>query len=175
MNEFSCAGSLSIHVAWRASNVNVAKAIRRPNEQVQRHRHLQPRQVRPRERQVRRRRQVYPPAGCEHARALAQVQRRVGDVLDDRVRQHQIERRRPRTAAPCRRPARSAGCGRPRSRAEPHAGVAEPVDRIDADDLTPPLRRATAACRRRRSRRRARGRARATPARSRNAITFALR
>ena len=115
------------------------------------------------------------PSGASTRAALAQVQRRVGDVLDDGVRQHEIERAGRRTAAPCRRPARNAGCAAGARAPSAHARLAEAVDRIDADDLVARARRATAACRRRRSRRRARGRAIVTPARSRNAMTFALR
>ena len=91
---------------------------RRPasDHQVQRHLQLEPRQVRARKRQVRRRRQVDVAAWREHARALAQVQRRVGHVLDDGVRQHQIESAAARTADPCRRPARRSGARIPRSR-----------------------------------------------------------
>ena len=73
------------------------------------------------------------PARRQHARALAQVQRRVRDVLDDRVRQHQVER------AVAERQVHAVGQGegqvaRLALAAEPDAGVLEPIGGIDADD-----------------------------------------
>ena len=94
-------------------------------DQMQRHGHPQARQMRAGKRQIRRRRQKKRPLGLEHAAAFAQVQRRVGDVLDHRVRQHEIERAVGETAAPCRRPAESgADRGRVRARASrPHRRI----------------------------------------------------
>src|SRR6476659_1953720 len=66
MNEFSLACSLSAHVACRARYRNVVNAIRLG-------------------------RKVHPPARLQDTRALTQVAQRVCDVLDDRVRQHDVE------------------------------------------------------------------------------------
>ena len=69
----------------------------------------------------------------EHARAFAQIERRVRHVLDDRVRQHQIEG----TAAERQIHAVGQREGQVRDAAlapEPDAGVLEPVRGIDADD-----------------------------------------
>ena len=67
------------------------KRGRPADEEVQRDRNLQARQMRSREGQVWRRRQIHPAVRREHARAFAEIQRRVGDVLDHGVRQHEIE------------------------------------------------------------------------------------
>ena len=102
------------------------------HDQVQGHRDLQAGQVRAGERQVRGRRQVHVPARREDARALAQIQRGIGHVLDDGVRQHEVER------AVGKRQGHAVGEGEVQVAqaalaAEANARILEPLGRIDPD------------------------------------------
>src|SRR4051812_1217778 len=60
-------------------------------KEVQWYWYLQPRQVCARKREVRRGREVNVPAGREHPRTFAKIERRVGNMLDDGVRKHEVE------------------------------------------------------------------------------------
>ena len=92
MNEFSCAGSFSVHGAWRARKRNVANAIRRPAMRCSGTGTRSRGRCAPaNDRYGAVDRYTWPP-WRQHARALAQVARRVLDVLDHRVRQNEIER-----------------------------------------------------------------------------------
>ncbi len=127
---------------------------RAAGNEVQRHRDLEARQVRAGKRQVRRRRQVHPPARREH-----RARTRAGRAARPRRARSRHARARHRTSHPgtagtCRPPRAKCRLRQPALAAEPHAGVLKPLGRIDADHQRAPLRPATAACRRRRSRRR---------------------
>lgn len=102
-------------------------------DKVQRHRHPQPWQVRPGERQVGRCRQVHTPSGRQHPAAFAQVERGVGHMLNDGMREDEVETVR------AERQGHAVGTGEAQVRQlslsrEPDAGLAEPIDGVDADD-----------------------------------------
>ncbi len=86
-------------------------------------------------RQVRRGLQEEKSARRQHAPRFVQVRRRVGNMLDDGVREHEIERpRRERQL----RGVRSCEGDVPHAffLGQSDAGVAEPIREIDGDDLT---------------------------------------
>ena len=119
----------------RMTRKEAERGERRPatREQVQRHRHSQPRQVGAGKRQVWCGRQIEVAARRQHPSALAQIARRVFDVLDHGVRQHQIERavlERQRHAVG----QREVEVPHAALAAQPHAGVRKALGGIDADD-----------------------------------------
>ena len=160
---------------WRVSREPLKRREGDPpaGDEVQRNRNLEPRQMSSRKREVRRGREIHMPPRREDPCALTEVERRVRHVLDDRVREDEIEgsiRKRQRHSV-------RQGEMQVRQRslpAQPDACVLEPlrgsmpttICASSASDkgIPPPPQPAS--------------RTRpliGTPARSRNAMTFALR
>ena len=113
----------------------MAKAADLPTSRCSGIGHLETGKMGAGKREIRRRREIDAPVGREHAGAFAQVEGGVGNVLDDGVRQDEVER------AVGERQGHPVGEGKlqvvdaPLAR-QAHARLPEAIDRIDADDLT---------------------------------------